>query len=302
MDRTADAPKGRQTFLHPEIAFFNVPIMRNETVIVRPADQTTLTRRYTDEAVKFIREHKNGPFLLYMPHNFPHIPLFASEKFAGKSRRGMYGDAVEELDWSVGQVLAALKAEQLDKNTLVIFTSDNGPWLTQSSQGGSAGLLKDGKGSTYEGGMREPGIAWWPGKITAGTTSDEVVSSLDIFATAAALAGAELPKDRELDSYDLTPILTGDGTARLARQAYFYYRGFELMAVRMGPWKAHYFTQIGYGQAKPDKHDPPELYNLDIDPSEKYNVSKDHADILAQINTLTEQHRAKMQFAKSQLE
>lgn len=302
MDRTAAAPKGWQAFRHPEIPFWNVPLMRDESIIERPAEQTTLTRRYTEEAIAFIRKHRDGPFLLYMPHTFPHIPLFASDKFAGQSRRGMYGDAVEEIDWSVGQVLAALRAEQLEKNTLVFFTSDNGPWLTQAEQGGSAGLLKDGKGSTYEGGMREPGIAWWPGKIAAGTTSDEVVSSMDIYATAAALSGAPLPQDRELDCYDLTPILTGDGTARLAREAYFYYRGFELMAVRMGPWKAHYFTQIGYGQAKPDKHDPPVLYNLDIDPSERFNVAKDHADILAKINDLTEKHRAKMTFAKSQLE
>ena len=300
MDRVATAPKGRAAFLEPKSEYWHATLMRNEEVIERPAEQSTLTKRYTEEAVKLIREHKDGPFLLYLPHTMPHVPLFASQDFAGKSRRGLYGDVVEELDWSVGQVLAALKQEKLDHNTLVFFTSDNGPWLTQSEQGGSAGLLRDGKGSTFEGGMREPAIAWWPGKIAPGSTSDDVVSTMDIFATAAALSGAKLPSDRELDCYDLAPVFTGKGPC--GREAYFFYRGFQLMAVRLGPWKAHFATQTGYGQPMPERHETPQLYNLDIDPSERFNVAAQHADIIEKIQAIAAAHSAKMKPAKSQLE
>ena len=171
-------------------------LMRDEQTIEDPVDQTTLTARYTAEANSFIRQHRDGPFFLYLAHNFPHVPLFASDKFQGKSRRGLYGDVVEELDWSVGQVLDTLRETKLDDNTLVFFTSDNGPWLIKNANGGSAGLLREGKGSTWEGGMREPAIAWWPGKIPAGRVTTELASSLDLLATIAKLTEAELPSDR----------------------------------------------------------------------------------------------------------
>lgn len=145
--------------------WFNVPLMRNEQIIERPADQHTLTKRYTDEAVKFIQQNKTRPFFLYLAHTYPHVPLFASKDFKGKSRRGLYGDIVEELDWSVGKVLGTLKEEGISENTFVVFTSDNGPWLLKERFGGSAGLLRDGKGTTWEGGMREPCIMYWPGKL-----------------------------------------------------------------------------------------------------------------------------------------
>jgi arylsulfatase A-like enzyme len=275
-------------------------LVRGTEVIEDPVDQTALTRRYTDEAVSFIRAHRDGPFFLYLAHNFPHVPLFASDAFRGRSRRGLYGDVVEELDWSVGRVLDTLRALRLERQTLVFFTSDNGPWLIKNQHGGSAGLLRGGKGSTWEGGMREPAIAWWPGTIPAGRTTTELASTLDLLATISALAGATLPTDRTLDSFDIRDVLLAKGAS--PRQSMFYYRGRRLMAVRSGVWKAHFMTQAGYGQRDPDIHDPPLLYHLENDPSEKYDVAKDHPDIVAAIRQLAAQHTAGVTAPPSQLE
>jgi arylsulfatase A len=300
MDRVKEAPAGRAAFWTPKTEYWNVPLLRNTEVVERPADQTTITRRYTEEAVKLIQEHRETPFFLYFPHTMPHVPLFRSEEFADRSLRGLYGDVIEELDGSVGQVLDALRDTGLAENTLVIFTSDNGPWLTFDQQGGSAGLLRGGKGSTWEGGMREPTIAWWPGKIEPGSVSAEVAGTTDLFATFCNLAGAEFPDDREMDSHDLTPVLLGEGKSD--REAYFYYRGFELMAARVGPWKAHFLTQDGYGQPQPERHEPPVLYHLEHDPSEKYDVAKEHPDVIEHIQAIAEKHRQGMKAAPSQLE
>lgn len=275
-------------------------LMRDDTVIENPVDQTTLTGRYTAEAVSFIRQHRDGPFFLYLAHNFPHTPLFASAEFKGKSRRGLYGDVVEELDASVGKVLATLIELGLDKNTLVLFTSDNGPWLIRKQDGGSAGLLRGGKGSTWEGGMREPTIAWWPGTIAAGRTSNELASTMDLFATAHSLLELPLPGQRTLDSHDLLPLLLGTGAS--PRKAFFYYRGTKLMAARVDPWKAHFMTQDGYGQPSPEVHDPPLLFNLEVDPSEQYDVAGKHAEVIAEIRQVVAQHVADLQPAPSQLE
>jgi arylsulfatase A-like enzyme len=275
-------------------------LLRASQVIEDPVDQTTLTARYTAEAVSFIRQHRQGPFFLYMAHNFPHVPLFVSEKFAGKSRRGLYGDVVEELDGSVGQVLETLRELQIDKQTLVVFTSDNGPWLTKDQNGGSAGLLRGGKGSTWEGGMREPTIAWWPEKIPAGGVSAELGCSTDLLATIHALVDVPLPTDRTLDSHDLRPVLLGTGPS--PRKSLLYYRGRQLMAARLGPWKAHFMTQAGYRQPEPEKHDPPLLYHLENDPSEKYDLAPDHADVIAEIRQLVSEHQAGLEAPPSQLE
>jgi arylsulfatase A len=275
-------------------------LLRDAQVIEDPVDQTTLTGRYTAEAVSYIRQHRDGPFFLYFAHNFPHVPLFASDKFKGKSRRGLYGDVVEELDWSVGQVLDTLRELEIDKNTLVIFTSDNGPWLTKDQNGGSAGLLRGGKGSTWEGGMREPTIAWWPDTIPAGKVSAELASTTDLLATIHALVDIPLPTDRTLDSHDIRPVLLGTGES--PRKSLLYYRGRRLMAARLGPWKAHFMTQAGYRQPKPELHDPPLLFNLDNDPSEKYDLAKDHADVIADIRKLVSEHEAGLLAPPSQLE
>jgi arylsulfatase A len=300
MDRIADSKLGRKIFLDPKPEFWNVPLMRDTKVIERPADQTTITKRYTEEAVKFIKTNKTGPFFLYLAHNMPHVPLFASKAFLGKAPRGRYGDAVEEVDWSVGQVLQTLRAEGIEGRTLVFFTSDNGPWLIFNEQGGSAGLLRDGKGSTWDGGMREPGIAWWPGHIKPGSVSRDITSTLDLLPTAVKLAGGTLPKDRILDGFDLSDLLLGKGPG--PRDTMFYYRGTDLYAVRKGPFKAHLITQAAYGGGKAVRHDPPVLYNLDHDPSEKYDVAKNHPEVVAELLKVAATHRATVRPVVNQLE
>ena len=266
------------------------PLIRDLETIEQEPDQRTLTRRYTEEAVRFIRESEEKPFFLYLAHTFPHTPLFASEAFEGKSLRGLYGDVVEELDWSTGQILATLRELGLQENTFVFFTSDNGPWLIRDLQGGSAGLLRDGKGSTWEGGMREPAIAWWPGRIFPGTVSHALSTTMDLYATALSLAGAPLPDDRELDGIDISPVLFREKDQ--VRETVFYYRCMQLFAARKGPWKAHFITQGAYAGDGPVSHDPPELYNLDRDPAERYNVAADHPEVIAEIIRVVEQHRA----------
>lgn len=277
-----------------------VPLMRNEEIIEQPVDQGTLTRRYTEEAVNFIRNNRERRFFLYIPHTFPHVPLYASREFEGKSPRGLYGDVVEELDASVGLVLKTLKELNLAHRTLVFFTSDNGPWLTQHTRGGSAGLLREGKGSTWEGGMRVPGIAWWPGKIPAGVVTPALAVTLDLFTTSLLLARVELPTDRALDGVDLRPLLFGD--AKSVREEIFYYRGTQLYAVRQGPWKAHFITRPGYGREAPESHDPPLLFQLEEDPSERFNVADRHAEVVERIRGLVERHRAVLEPGKPQLD
>jgi arylsulfatase A-like enzyme len=277
-----------------------LPLMRNEQIIEQPADQTTLTRRYTEEAIQFIRNNRQQPFFLYLPHTFPHTPLAVSKSFAGASPRGLYGDVVEELDWSVGQVLQTLRQEGLAENTLVFFTSDNGPWLTQRLAGGSAGLLREGKGSTWEGGMREPCLAWWPGRIKASAVNRSLACTMDIFVTCLFLAQAEIPKDRIIDGVNLAPMLLENGPGQ--REVFFYYRDAQLYAVRKGAFKAHYITRSGYGKDTPEKHEPPLLYHLGHDPSEQYDVAKNYPHVLAEIAQELEQHRAALVPGKPQLD
>lgn len=299
MNPTPKAPKGAPARLDQDPEWWAAPLYRNEELIEQPADQTKLTRRYTQEAVKFIHEHKDGPFFLYLAHTFPHVPLFASETFSGKSARGLYGDVVEEIDWSVGQVLDALQKEKLAENTLVFFTSDNGPWLIQGRAGGSAGMLRDGKGSTWEGGMREPGIAWWPGKIKGGQVCHSLACTMDLFTTSVKLAGGDVPNDRVIDGVDIRPLLFGTGD--VTRDAYFFYRGTRLFAARKGEFKAHFQTQGGYAQDL-KQHTPPLLFNLGNDPGESFNVAADHADVLAEISKAVERHKATVTPVKNQLE
>ena len=301
MDRVNDAPRGRDSFWDPKVEYWNVPLMRNLEIAERPADQTTITRRYAEEAVSFIRKNKDEKFFLYLPHSLPHVPLFRSKEFEGKSLRGLYGDVIEEIDWSVGHVLQTLRDLELDQKTIVWFTSDNGPWLTFNDHGGSAGLLREGKGTTWDGGMREPSICWWPGTIPAGQVSAELGTTMDIYATSLALAGAELEKDRIVDGYDLTESLKGK--SKSPRDIVYYYRGTRLMALRKGPWKAHFATQESYtGNNKLNEHDPPVLYNLEVDPSEKWDVAAEHPEVIAEIKAAAEAHRKTVVAVPSQLE
>lgn len=305
MDRRS--PRGmsyRAAFANPDWRHFHVPLLTGTAgseirEIERPVDQRTITRRYTDQAIDFIRQSKEAPFFLYLAHSMPHVPLFRHDAFAGHSRAGLYGDVIEEIDWSVGQILEELSRLGLSERTLVVFTSDNGPWLSFGDQGGSAGPLRNGKGTTYEGGMRVPAIAWMPGMIPAGVVSPQLASSLDLLPTLASLAGVELPTDRVLDGYDLSRMLTRRDES--PRQSMFYYRDERLMAVRQGRYKAHYITQGSYGIGGPEeRHDPPLLFDLETDIGEQRNIADQHPEILAEIDQLKSAHQATMTFAISQ--
>lgn len=300
MDRAPDSKKGRAAFLKPKIEYWNVPLMRDEQIVERPADQRTITRRYTEEAVKVIRQNRTKPFLIYLAHSLPHVPLFASNAFLGTSPRGLFGDVIEEIDWSVGRILETLRSEGLDQNTLVFFTSDNGPWLAYNEHGGSAGLLREGKGMTWDGGMREPCIVWWPSKIRPGTVTQGLASTMDIFTTSLRVAGGSMPDDRIVDGVDMTPILFGSGKSN--RDTVFYYRGTRIYAVRKGPFKAHYITQPAYRPGKAEKHDPPILYNLEHDVSERFDVAEKRPDVLKVIAEEVSKHRALLVPGKPQLD
>lgn len=298
MDARPGLPKGSTSSETPPADGWNVALMRDGKVVEQPADQTTLTKRYTEEAVKFIGEHKKQPFFLYLAHTFPHVPLFASADFKGKSKAGIYGDAVEELDWSVGKILDTLRNEKLEKNTLVIFTSDNGPWLIMGERGGSAGPLRDGKGSTWDGGMRVPCLAWMPGRIKP-TVSTQLVHAMDWFPTALSLANVDPPQGLVIDGVDLTSVLFANAT--LPERPYFFYRGPHLFACRMGQWKAHFHTQGGYGGRPKQSHQPPLLYDLMNDPGEKTDVAAAHPELLDKIVSAVKAHQAAMVPGKKQL-
>ncbi len=276
-------------YYDPKPEYWNVPLVRNGEVIEQPADHRTLTRRYTDEAVRFIDANKARPFFLYFAHNMPHIPLARSADYVGRSAAGIYGDVVEEIDGSVGRVLDALRTAGIDRRTLVVFTSDNGPWLPFKTHGGLAGPLSHGKGTTWEGGVRTPAIFWWPGTIRPATVTD-IGSAMDLFTTAAKLAGAEVPADRVIDGVDLRARLTGSGPS--PRELLFFYSDNELRAVRKGAYKAHFITSGSYNDGeKRAEHDPPLLFNLADDPGERYDVAAKHPDIVAELVKAVEAHR-----------
>ena len=221
---------GLETFFStPDINMWKVPLMKNEEIIELPANQFTITKRYTEKAVEFIENNKSKPFFLYLAHSMVHTPLFASETYQNTSKRGLFGDVMNEVDWSVGQIIKTLQKLKLEENTMVIFTSDNGPWLTMNEMGGSAGLLRDGKGTTWEGGMRVPTIFYMPGTVKPGSVTD-MGSTLDILPTVAAITKSQTPQDRILDGYDLSGVLTGQGNS--PRDHFFYYRKKEIYAVR----------------------------------------------------------------------
>jgi arylsulfatase A len=248
-----------------------VPLMRDEEVIEYPCDQKTLTKRYTKEAVEFIGSNADKPFFLYLPHSMPHIPLFASAQFRGKSLRGLYGDTIEEIDWSVGEIMKALKKHGLDENTLVVYTSDNGPWKLSNGRGGSALPLRGFKFQTYEGGMRVPCIMRWPGRIPPGTNCDEIAATIDLMPTFAMLAGAAVPDDRVIDGHDIWALISGKKGAETPHDTYYYYRGNSLESARKGKWK---IRRTG------KKKDGVELYDLESDISEKKNLAAEHEGVV----------------------
>lgn len=278
---------------------FNPPVLRNTEIVERPAQQSTITKRYTEEAIQFIEQSKDEPFFIYLAHSLPHVPLFCSEAFEGKSKRGLYGDVIEEIDWSVGQLLKSLKEQNLDENTLVVFTSDNGPWLMFEDHGGSAGLLRDGKGSTFEGGMREPTIFWWNNQLKNSVVSD-MGSTLDLLPTFCSLAGVELPNDRIYDGNDLTSTLLKGKTS--PREEMIYYRGQKIYAARKGAFKAHFITKPAYSPGEEIIHETPLLYNLEIDPSEKYDLAKENPEVIKGIMQMVKAHTNTVKPVKDQLE
>jgi arylsulfatase A len=291
MRMTAPREKGLQSaaYYAPQPAFWDVPLMRNSDVIERPADHRTLTQRYTEEAIRFIGEHRARPFFLYLAHSLPHIPLARSKEFEGHSAAGLYGDVIEELDASTGKILDALKAAGIDRRTLVVFTSDNGPWLPFGAHGGSAGPLRQGKGTTWEGGVRTPAIFWWPGTVRPAVVTD-IGSAMDLFVTAVRLAGAQPPSDRPIDGVDLSARLKGSNAS--PRTMNFFYWDNELRAIRKGDYKAHFITSGAYGDGEArTEHNPPLLFNLADDPGERRNIAAAHPDIVADLVRAAETHR-----------
>jgi len=273
-------------------AYFGIPysndmtprvLMRDAQVIEQTADLESLTRRYTEEAQRFIEASKGGPFFLYMPHTFPHIPLAASVRFRGKSAEGLYGDVVEEVDWSVGEILQTLQRNVLARNTLVMFSSDNGPWYQ-----GSPGKLRGRKNTTYEGGIREPFLARWTGAIPAGRTSHALASMMDVFPTLARLCGARLPA-KPLDGIDIWPLLHGEKQS-IERPPLLYFDNWDLQCARWMNWKLH-LARHNTGAYMPDppggRHSyllpKPELYDLGNDPDESYDVAGENPQVVLQI-------------------
>lgn len=285
-------------FYHPKSEYWDIPLIRRDKVIERPVDQTRLTRNYIKETGRFIERHKNRPFFVYLALNMPHVPLFSSKAFRG-APAGPYGDAVEEIDWGIGQIVRKLMEKDLLENTLVVFTSDNGPWLEFGEHGGSAGPFRDGKGTTWEGGHRVPAIFWWPGRIKRGVVAD-LGCTLDLFTTIGKLAGAGVPSDRAIDGLDLQPCLSGKGVS--PRTEMFYYRGRRVYAVRTGLFKAHFLTKPGWGRnLRAVQHDPPLLFHLGQDPGEKHDVAADYPAVIEEIRKILSRHEANIIPGEDQL-
>ncbi len=293
-----DAPQRRK--IYPDL-----PLIDGNQVIdaeVTGKEQEQLTTLYTEHAVDFIRRHKDRPFFLYVPHSMVHVPLYVSDKFKGKSKRGVFGDVVMEVDWSVGEILKAVEQSGVDDSTLVIFTSDNGPWLSYGDHCGSSGPLREGKGTEFEGGIREPTLMRWPGKIPAGTVCDELASTIDILPTVAALTGAQLPQHK-IDGKDIRKLMFAEPNALSPHELFCcYYAGGQLQAVRDRQWKLHfphaYRTMAGRKGGKdglPAKYETGriglELFDLKHDVGESKNIADQYPEIVARLQQLAEQAR-----------
>lgn len=302
---------------HPEFAgsperanrkagYPELPMIRDNEVVdplVDDKDQEQLTTQYTEHAVDFINRNKSRPFFLYVPHSMVHVPLFVSDKFRGKSGVGLFGDVMMEVDWSVGQILEAIQRNGIDDNTLVIFTADNGPWLSYGDHAGSAGPLREGKGTMWEGGYREPCIMRWPGKIPADTTCDEFAVTIDLFPTVAHLIGATIPPERKIDGKDIWPLMSGEEGAQSPHDAYWCYYSNELRGVRDRRWKLvfpHKYRSLDGNPAgrdgRPKRYSTLDaelaLYDLKNDVGETTNVASQHPDIVARLEKEAEKARA----------
>ncbi len=274
-----------------------VPLLRDEKIaeLMDGEGQRRMVELYTKEAVDFIGRNKDKPFYLYYAHNAVHTPIYPGAAFAGKSQNGRFGDWVEEVDWSVGQVLDALRSQGLDKDTLVVFTSDNGPWLTKGTDGGSAGPLRGGKGSTWEGGVRVPTLAWWPGRVPAGSVNDAVAATIDLLPTFVSLAGGTVPATPVIDGRDITSILLGQ-SKESAREAHYYFAGYNLQAVRQGRWKLALAPQSEGMNNKngPKVADGLRLYDLDAEIGEQTDVAAQHPEVVAKLKALADKMSAEI--------
>jgi arylsulfatase A-like enzyme len=281
------------------IKYPDLPLIENEKVIESDPDQSQLTTRYTERAVSFIERHKDKPFLLYLAHSMPHVPLFVSDKFRGKTSRGLYGDVISEIDWSVGQILNALRQNKIDENTLVIFTSDNGPWALYGDHAGSAAPLRGYKATAFDGGVRVPFIARWPKRIPAGRTVHNPAMTIDVLPTVARQVGVKLPTDRIIDGRDLWALLSGAKNASDPHDALYFYWGQELQAVRSGRWKLHlphdYDIHTPGNGGKRGKVSRQRielsLFNLETDMGETTNVADKYPDVVKRLMTYVERAR-----------
>lgn len=272
---------------------FNLPLYKQNDTIEIPAKQELFTQRYTTEAVNWIKDNKNNPFFLYIAYNMPHVPIFASENFIGKSYGGLYGDVIEEIDWSVGQIRKALEENGLDNNTIIIYTSDNGPWRIFWELGGSQGPFNNGKGTPWEGAYRVPGIFWWPDKINPSVIM-EPASQLDLFATFSALLDEPLPSDRIYDSKNLLPMLLEGQIS--PRETFFYFSEVnnELWAVRKGNYKILIKT-VNEHRGTQVTHDPPLLFNLAHDHAETHNIAEEHPEIVKELMNIFDDMNRQLQ-------
>ena len=279
---------------HPQQKNFypDLPLIENDTVVKLDPDQSQLTTWYTEHAVSFIERNREKPFFLYVAHSMPHVPLFVSSKFSGKTPDGLYGDVIAEIDWSVGRILETLRKTGLDDRTLVIFASDNGPWLSYGNNAGSAGPFREGKGTTFEGGVRVPFIARWPDHVAKGVTSNTPAMTIDLLPTLAGLAGAPVSSDRIIDGRDAWPVIAGRRDAKAPHDVLYFYWGAELHAVRRGRWKLHLphpyqALESAGNDGSPGKYVRRELelslFDLDADAGETTNVLAQHPDVVKQL-------------------
>ena len=288
---------------HPQRGDFfpDLPLMEGDRVAKLDPDQSQLTTMYTERAVRFITRNREKPFFLYVAHAMPHVPLFVSGKYKDKTRQGLYSDVIAEIDWSVGQILEAVRREKLDDDTMVIFTSDNGPWLSYGNHGGSQGPFREGKGTSFEGGVRVPFVARWPGHIPKGVEKSEAAMTIDVLPTLATLAGAAMPADRIIDGKDIWPLLSARSDAKSPHDVLYFYWGQELHAVRSGRWKLHlphpYQSLDAAGaDGAPGKYVRKEielsLFDLTADPGEKTNVAAANPEVVGQLMRFVENARA----------
>ncbi len=289
----------------PIFNFPDLPLYENETVIDTLTEQSQLTTQITERSVDFINRNKENPFFLYVPHPQPHVPLFVSDKFKGKSKRGLYGDVIMEIDWSVGQIMDALKKNGLEDNTIVIYTSDNGPWLSYGNHAGSALPLREGKGTAWEGGQREPFIIKYPNKLQAGKVVDVPVMAIDLLPTLASLTQSKLP-ELTIDGKDVWKVISGETTKSPQKAYFFYYRVNELFGVRYGKWKMYFPHRYRTMEEQdPGKDGQPgeyrmvdleeiELYDVENDESETQNIADQHPEIVTEIKLLANDMRSRL--------